>query len=71
VVACAVAYDDVHTSGCADEQSDPDVRVVMARRVDAVDVDGRVYSFVNPGVDADGATGRAPKLGEHNDELLG
>jgi hypothetical protein len=46
VVACAVTYDDIHTSGCADEQGDPDVRVVMARRVDAVDIDGRVYQAV-------------------------
>lgn len=31
----------------------------------------RVYGFANLGVDAPGNAGRAPKLGEHNDELLG
>ncbi|GAA3302438.1 hypothetical protein Dvina_51605 [Dactylosporangium vinaceum] len=45
LVACAIAYDDVHTDvdlGAAGG-SDP---ILMVRRIDAVDVDGRVYQAV-------------------------
>ncbi len=54
---------------CVEPVLSPDEAIAEARRVD-VSIDGRVFGFVNPGVDAPGVAVRAPRLGEHNDELL-
>ena len=49
LLACAVAYDDIHTDtddpNLDDHRNGADA-VVMVRRVDAVDIDGRVYQSV-------------------------
>jgi len=46
LLACAVAYDGIHTDRNPDDHRDVPGAVVMVRRVDAVDVDGRVYQAV-------------------------
>ncbi|GAB3861827.1 hypothetical protein ACFPIJ_56485 [Dactylosporangium cerinum] len=44
LVACAVLYDDIHTEPSTGHDNSP--TIVLTRRVDAVDVDGRVYQVV-------------------------
>ncbi|GAA3449657.1 hypothetical protein [Dactylosporangium matsuzakiense] len=55
LLACAVAYDDIHTGSYRghDVGGTDAGPIVLARRIDAVDIDGRVYQAVHlPGAPA-------------------